>query len=238
MTSKVVPLDSVKHCDLRVKVDRSYSHIAQQNMVPLMAFEFLPASTNFPIVFVKQSETGKFKSVALMGLENGENVVFSDGKVKTNYVPVNIKRYPFSAGAASADEASMMLCIDENSQLLNNSEGFAIFDEGGQPSAETTEVTQLLTDILARDVASDVFVDFLVEHNLIEPAELTLSLGEEGKRKINGIYKISEEALNELDDDVVLQLYHHKYLPAIYAHLASLGQFNRLLQLKANFTPS
>jgi len=236
-TKNIVPLDSVKHKNLRINVDRNYAHVSEQNMIPLLASEFLAASTNFPIAFVKQQETGKFKSVGVLGLNAEENLVFSNGKVHSNYIPVNVRRYPFVAGGKNADESEMVLCIDESSALLNENEGVKIFDKDGKPSESTEHVTQLLIDILAKDAATDIFIAFLVEHDLLQPAEVTLKLGKEGERKLNGLYKVDEEALNELSDDLVLTLYKRKYFAAIYAHLASLSQFNRLLQLKSNFTP-
>jgi hypothetical protein len=236
-TINMIPLDSVKHKNLRVNVDRNYAHVSNQNMTPLLASEFIPASTNFPIVFVKQQETGKFKSVGLLGLNAKENLVFANNKVRSNYIPVNIRRYPFAAGGKVADKSEMILCIDENSALLNEKEGVQIFDEDGKPSEATQQVTNMLTDILAKDAATDIFITFLVENDLLQPAEVTLTLGEEGERQLNGLYKVDEEALNELSDDLVLTLYKRKYFAAIYAHLASLSQFDRLLQLKSNFTP-
>jgi hypothetical protein len=236
-TINMIPLDSVKHKNLRVNVDRNYAHVSNQNMAPLLASEFIPASTNFPIVFVKQQETGKFKSVGLLGLNAKENLVFANNKVRSNYIPVNIRRYPFAAGGKVVDESEMILCIDENSALLNEKEGVQIFDEDGKPSEATQQVTNMLTDILAKDAATDIFITFLVENDLLQPAEVTLTLGEEGERQLNGLYKVDEEALNELSDDLVLTLYKRKYFAAIYAHLASLSQFDRLLQLKSNFTP-
>ena len=177
-TINMIPLDSVKHKNLRINVDRNYSHVSNQNMTPLLASEFIPASTNFPIVFVKQQETGKFKSVGLLGLDAGENLVFANNKVQSNYIPVNIRRYPFAAGGKVADESEMILCIDENSALLNENEGVQIFDEDGKPSGATEQVTKLLTDILAKDAATDIFIAFLVENDLLQPAEITLKLGE------------------------------------------------------------
>jgi hypothetical protein len=233
----MIPLDSTKHKNLRIKVDRNYSHVNQQNMTPLLASEFLSASTNFPIVFVKQQDTGRFKSVGLLGLNAGENLVFTDGKVRTNYIPANIRRYPFAAGAQTSDESEMLLCIDENSLLLNEQEGVEIFDENGKPSKSTQQVTEFLTDLLTKDAATDVFIAFLVEHDLLQPAEVKLTLGEEGVRQLNGLYKVDEEALNELSDQEALTVYKRKYFAPIYAHLASLNQFERLLQLKTNFTP-
>ena len=86
MTIKISPLDSIKHKKNRIKVDPFYGHVSGQQMIPVLAFEFLKASTSFPIVFVKQQDTGKFKSVVLTGFEEGENLVFSQGKINADYI--------------------------------------------------------------------------------------------------------------------------------------------------------
>lgn len=238
MTVNMVPLDSTKHKDLYINVDQSYSHVSGQNMTPLVAAEFLSASTNFPIVFVKQQETGGFKAVALFGFSSGENLIFNKGKVLTNYIPINIRRYPFAAGGESAQDNQIVLCLDESSKLLNEKEGIRIFNDDGTASEATQQVGNLISDLLAKDEATGYFIDFLVENDLLQATELTVNLGDEGGHKINGIYKVDEEALNNLSDTTVLEIYKRKYFPAIYAHLASLSQINRLLQLKAEFTAS
>ena len=237
MTMNMVPLNSAKHKELFIQVDQNYPHVAEQNMVPLVASEFLSASNNFPIVFVKQQETGQFKAVALFGFSTGENLVFNKGNVFTNYVPVNVRRYPFSAGGESAQGSDLVLCIDENSQLLNKSQGVRIFNDDGSASEATQQASKLITDLLAKEEATDNFINFLVENDLLQATELSVRMGDDGAHKINGIYKVDEEALNTLSDDVVIAMYKRKYFPAIYSHLASLSQINRLVQLKANYTP-
>jgi hypothetical protein len=232
MTIKISPLDSIKHKKTRIKVDPFYGHVSGQQMIPVLAFEFLKASTSFPIVFVKQQDTGKFKSVVLTGFEEGENLVFSQGKINADYIPVNVRRYPFSAGGENINDENMILCIDENSSLVNENQGVELFNEDGKPTETTTKVSEFLVDIVARDHATDNFINCLIEHDLMQPTELKLKLGEGNERVINGIYKIDEEALNELSDEVGLSLYKRQYFSAIYAHLASLSQFNRLIKLK------
>ncbi len=232
MTINIRPLDSIKHKKIRIKVDPLYRHANDQQMIPVLAFEFLKASTSFPIVFVKQQDTGKFKSVVLTGFEEGENLVFTEDKIIADYIPVNVRRYPFSAGGKDANDKNMILCIDETSSQLNEKEGVALFSDNGEPTETTTKVSEFLVDILARDQATEKFIDCLIDNDLMQPTELKLKLGEGNERSINGIYKIDEEALNELSDDVALSLYKQKYFSAIYAHLASLSQFNGLIKLK------
>ncbi|MEW6994318.1 SapC family protein [Colwelliaceae bacterium MEBiC 14330] len=235
MQSKIVPLDSNIHKNIKIQADKFYSHIQQQNIIPILAFEFLKASSDYPIFFIKQEDTGRFKSVALMGLTENENLVFTEGKVNADYIPANIQRYPFAVGKDENKEQEMMLCIDEHSPLLSKEHGTILFNEDGSPSELTEKISTKLTDLVAKEEATDIFIDFLVEHDLIQSLDLKLSLGAQGTKKINGLYKIDEEALHALDDETALTVFKRKYFPAIYAHLSSLSQVNRLLKLKANF---
>lgn len=233
MSRNIVALDANEHSSLKIKSDKTYSHASKQYMVPLVAAEFLSSSTNFPIFFVKQQETGKFKSVALMGFEEGENVIFSNNQVHSNYVPVHFRREPFAVGGSHEDKDNMILCIDTNSPLVSNTEGSALFDEQKKPSAMTTNVSDMLVDLIAKEKATDLFIETLLEYDLLEIADLKINFGDAGERKIGGLYKISEDKLNELTDEKILALYHSKYFAAIYCHLASLSQIKRLLDIKS-----
>ena len=233
MSKNIVPLDANKHKNICIKPKQNYAHASNQHIVPLVAAEYLSAAGNFPIVFVKQQDTGQFKSVALMGFEQGENVFFSQGKINTSYVPVHFRRQPFSVAGENSDDENMVLCIDLNSDLIAN-EGIALFDEDGKPSETTNNVSTLLVDLIAREKATDLLIATLVKYELLQDADLKVNLGEQGERKIAGLYKVNEEALHQLDDEVVLDLYKRKYFSAIYSHLTSLSQFKRLLQLKSS----
>lgn len=232
MSANIAPVQYQEHKALKVNVDANYKHVSNQHMIPLVASEFIQAATSFPIVFVKQRETGKFKAIALTGFDESENVVFTGDKVNANYIPLNVRRHPFSIGAVSANSEDMLLCIDLDSATVNQEQGVALFNEDETLTKEIESVGRMLTDLLAKDEATTIMVDFLVEHDLIQPADLTLRLADETKQ-LNGLYKVDEEALRSLEDDVALALYKKHYFPAIYAHLSSLNQIQRLLSLKA-----
>ena len=52
------------------------------------------------------------------------------------------------------------------------------------------------------------------------------------QQKITGSYVINEERLNNLSDTLFLNIKAKGYLPAIYAHLTSLSQIERLAMLQ------
>jgi hypothetical protein len=234
MSTKISPLNYDKHKSLFLNFDKSFSHISTQNIVPLAAFEYIKASSNFPIVFIKQQSTGKYKSVALLGLEENENLIFSNGQVNSNYIPCHVKRYPFSVGEMDNETKDTVLCLDENSALLSTKKGELIFNSDGQLSDTMGKISEFIVDLIAKDEATTNFIDFLDDNDLIQPAELTLTLGDDGKKQITGVYKVDEVQLNKLSEETVLALYNRKYFAAIYSHLASLSQFTRLLHFKKN----
>ena len=57
-------------------------------------------------------------------------------------------------------------------------------------------------------------------------------------RNITGCYVINEERLNNFSDSLFLDIRHKGYLPAIYAHLLSLPQIERLVQLQNDHAQS
>ena len=74
-------------------------------------------------------------------------------------------------------QAAQMIAMRENHQrmvpehllkaLLDDEEGVAVFNEDGTPSEATQRVSDLLVDLMAKDVATDQFIDYLVEQNLL-----------------------------------------------------------------------
>ena len=77
------------------------------------------------------------------------------------------------------------------------------------------------------------FIRFIVSNELLTEADLTVTMGADSKKKLSGLYQIDIEKLNQLNDDTVLELHNRRFNPVIYAHLASLYQMQKLVNLSA-----
>jgi hypothetical protein len=75
------------------------------------------------------------------------------------------------------------------------------------------------------------FSQFLRDHNLLSALDMRVNTSDQVKN-ITGCFVISEERMNELPDEVFRTLREKRYLPAMYAHLISLPQIERLVQMK------
>ncbi|HBF45668.1 MAG TPA: multidrug transporter, partial [Shewanella frigidimarina] len=70
MPNQITLLEQTKHGDLKL-TPSDFSHVAEQHIVPVTLHEINRAATEYPIVFVKNSDTNEFQSVAMLGLKPG-----------------------------------------------------------------------------------------------------------------------------------------------------------------------
>ena len=88
-------------------------------MAILAASEIMSSSVNYPVVFAKHPDTGRFLCLALFGLESGENLFFNKDGWKATYIPMNITRTPFAMSASEKGDGAMLICIDEDSPYIS-----------------------------------------------------------------------------------------------------------------------
>lgn len=229
MFKQIVPITVEQHKNKKIKPISSFDFARELNIASLMVHEFSRAAATYPIVFLE--DTDQFRPMVLMGFSPGENLfVGEEGKWKSSYIPAIIRRYPFTL-AKTQEEGRFTVCLDEQSELVNEAQGQALFDEQGQPSAAMERVKQYLGELQLMEKFTLEFCTYLAAKNLFTPLNMRVREASAIKN-IAGCYVINEERLNHLSDEVFLELRAKRYLPAIYAHLSSLAQIERLLRFK------
>lgn len=231
MFEKVVPVSLERHRGKRVRPVNDLRFAANLHLAYLTVHEFARAAGTYPIVFLEDKASDQFRPLALLGLEAGENLfVDAQGRWEAAYIPAIIRRYPF--GLSRAEEADRyVVCVDEGSELLSDTEGLPLFDEQGQPTDVIENVKRYLGELQQMEQLTNEFVQFIVQHNLLTPLNMRVSASGQA-RTISGCYVINEERLNNLSDARFLEIRQKGYLPALYAHLISLSQTERLVALK------
>lgn len=232
MTDVVKPLHNVEHKDFKIKNGFNADLVKDQHLVPVVAHEFARVANEYPIVFVKNNETGEFQPVAMLGLEPGENLIVKDGKWQGAYLPHALTRSPLVLSKNPENEEQLFVGINESSDLVNKEEGNALFDEKGEETDYLKRRKEGLVSYVEFSQITAAFTKFLADKELLIPQTLTLEIKGE-KRDINGIYLIDEKKMNELSDEDFLDIRKRGFLPPIYSFLTSMPQVNRLARLKA-----
>lgn len=233
MYTQLATINKDRHAATKVKPTNGFQYAARFHVASVLAHEFPRAASIYPVVFLKDQASGRYQPVALLGLEEGQNLFVDDaGRWKASYVPAVIRRYPFAL-AAAGDDATFAVCIDEGSSLVNQEEGLPLFDEQGQPAQALQNVVKYLSELQQMDAQTQAFCQFLAEQDLLVPLNMQLQLGQEIKN-VQGAFAINEAKLAALTDEQFIQMRQRGYLPAVYAHLVSLTQVERLLMLQGD----
>lgn len=233
MAVSIVPLNREAHKNLKLKNTADFDFLAKQHMIPLVVQEFIQASTNFPVVFVKDAnKEGAYRAVAITATTPEQNSYVRDNTWLATYTPMHVARHPFVLANDGSKEDSMMICIAESSPRLSDTEGNALFTAEGEQSEVMQNITKFLGDLMQFDAMTETFIAKLVELDLLEESTLNLRSADGQERRIGGINVVNAEKLAKLDDAVVVELFKNGMMAAIHAHMASLSQVNRILQLQ------
>lgn len=231
MTSKVVPLNAIRHAGMRLRALRDYRFASKCHMACLFAQEFTFAFWNYPILFVGERFNSGVAPVALLGLEERENLFLdAGGQLAAQYVPAVLQMHPFSLTAA-AESGRVTVCVDESSARCSQTEGDAIFDAEGRETALLENVKHELSKLQHWEAATSAFVEFLVEHQLLMAIDRGSVIGAR-LAKLGCCHIVSEQRLNALDDSTFLRMRSLGYLTAVFSHLASLTRLDHLVTLK------
>lgn len=163
-------------------------------------------------------------------MKSAKTCSLANGKWAASYLSAIIRRYPF-AFSQSDDDGLFLVCADEASDLISDTEGSALFDEQGEPTDVIENAKRNLSDLQRMDTITGEFCKFLAEYKLFAPLNMQVRQNDTFKNISDG-YVIDEGRLSKLSDELFLEMRNKHYLPAIYAQLISLSQMGRLVMLK------
>lgn len=232
--TKLVALHSETHSDMRVKNQPDFELAKDQNILPLLVQEFIPASIEFVIAFVKPPQGQEYQAVAMIGLKPNE-CLYSNGENWTGlYLPSILWNSPFKMVAHPNDPEKLLLAIDEDCSLATRTgdEGELLYDADGKESAFHEARRQSVINNFEFGQTTQGFAQLLAHLDLLKQQTLTVEVRGE-KFNLDGLCFIDVEKLHKLPDEQFLDLRNRGFLPVIYAHIASMQNIHRLIQ-KAN----
>lgn len=231
--AKLEPVSVEKHKNLKVASKRDIKHIAGQHVLPITAPEFAQGATTFPVFVVKDNDNNRYRSVAMIGLEAGENLLLTKENTWAGiYAPQTIGMVPFALGLDPEKERTLTACVDVESEFIGEDKDLALFNDDGEPSDLFKSVEDSLGRLYNNEVMTEKFLAELVENELLEEIELHVALATGETKKIVGLHTINEKKLQELADDKVLDFHKRGLFIPMHAMLGSVGQVHRLAQLR------
>lgn len=191
------------------------------HLVQISLPEVEAAATCCPVLLAKSPETGRFAIVALFGFAPGEVLVEGAGTGNAAFLPLDVRRQGFFA---SDDK----IAIDLAHPRFAPGGSIPLFDAMGGPSDEMRLVQQAIGTLMGTAARTEQVIADLVAARLVESVDISLRFDDGQSVSLDGLYTISNDALNDLDDFGIVRLFRSGALQAAYAIRGSLRQIGQL----------
>ena len=219
--ANIVNLDAQAHRNLRIKAGPSAGLGDAQRFAPVVPSEFTQMATTCPLFFSKDGETGAFYCGAMLGFDEGENLFLGDGDYH-GHRPLSLQRMPFYTAGSD-------LALDLDHPRVSQDDGAAVFDADGRPTPYLESVMASFRQLHVGQEQSRVFIETLLQHDLIEAVELDIAFDDGAHHHIRGLYTINREAFDGLSDALVVEFFRRGYLLLIHTMIVSQKQLPALI---------
>lgn len=234
MYGNPVPLTKDAHGKMGVSpVSNPFEFMAKSHFMPITAPEFGAAASSYPIVFMGDDRV----PLAVMGIRAEENLLVDEKGVFNPdfYMPAFARRYPFVLASDDANNR-FVVCVDEKADCVVKSKPARPFFEGDELSTFSNEAFEFLK-IFERDRrGTETMVERFKELDLFEQKEMNFQgSNPDGsaapKQKIADYWAVTEDRLKKLSDEQLRELTDKGYLAVAYAHIISLSNWQRLVNM-------
>lgn len=212
MTDRLEILNTERHAALRMHAIGG----VHPPFVPVTISELPAAAAVCPLFFNRDSQTGEFYLGAMFGFETGELLVEDADKRDALFRPLFLQRQGFLV-------AEENIVVDLDDPRFAEGASIALFEDG-HPSEALRRVQWALGQLNSGVEATREFVRELLALKLVEPVDISLSFDDGRTLRLDGLYTVSRDALLDLEDGQVLDLFRKGYLQAAYTITLSLNQ--------------
>lgn len=221
-------LNNLDHAGLRVRTERDAGLGDAVMSAALFPHEFRRAQAHYPIVFQKEGATGRFRPVALFGLEAGENLFLNpDGQGwDAAYLPVAVRMAPFLIGRDRS--GAMEVHVDLDHPRVSDA-GEPVFLEHGGQAPLLQQAAETLGEVAEGDEVSAAFCARLAQMDLLEPFTLDVALDDGSQGRLAGLYVVAEERLAALGAEELNRLHRAGMLICVFMAVASLSRLEDLI---------
>lgn len=228
--TRLVKLDNVEHAHLRV-TNRGTSELSS-NQALVVPNEFEQLQREYPILFQRDAD-GNFQSVALLGLDRGENLFAAESNWGTRYIPATMRRGPFFLGLDDDSCGDPPIVIDLDDPRVGESDGEPIFLAHGGAAPSLQSAAQALRTVHEGLKLSSAMFDLFTELELLNPVDIDIDLGDGTHYRLADQFTVGAQQFAELAGAALERLNRSGFLSCAIHARSSLANISRLIELKS-----
>lgn len=214
------------------KYGSEYGH--QVGAVVIFPNEFAKAQREYPILFRKDSESGRFLPVVLLGFEEHENLFLNENSTwSTGYIPLAVRQGPFLIGVQQQEaEQRLAIYADLNDPRIQQNTTPALFNADGNASTTLNEIRDILSVRHKGSELLEPMIEAFLKYDLLERVRLEIDLSHGATIKFDAGYTVHIEKLIALENDAVVELHRSGFLSLAYNVVDSMNNIQTLIDIK------
>jgi hypothetical protein len=235
MTLSILNSDQHRSVAVDTRARPEYGDTVNRSVA--LTAEFNELHREFPLLLRKTDEAPGFIAHAILGFEKDENLFVEGDRWISAHLPAALARGPFSLGyiRAGEDDANektgVRVMLDEQHPRLRAG-GQPVFLPLGGETPYLQGIKRILQTIDAGMRADRVFYRELSAMELLEEVKIQISVFPELRYDFSGYYSIDQEKFAALGAEQLLKLHRLGMLGLAYFLISSLGNFQKLINLK------
>lgn len=203
----------------------------RRELIPVVIAEFHSLMFHYPIVFVKDQDTGEFSCSILLGISADANLLDQCDLADDEKLPLNIRRLPLVAVAPPEGEVQPLIGINRASSGVNPAGGTG--DYIFQNKSEWFEsAVAALVELYNGFDQTDNYVKKVLELDLVSKLQAEIRYTDKPSLTLEGLYGIDPKKIALIGEndskskDEFLEIARH-----VYAQHFSLCNMKKLAPL-------
>jgi len=226
---KPVALDKELHAKMSLAGKMSFAFAAKVNAVPVTMIELPNIMQFYPIAF---SSTAPATPLAILGLRDQENLFVNENGewLPNTYIPAYIRRYPFIFAKNDTGER-LTLCVDDTKDTLVRGSANQLFTAEGELTDLTKNALEFCKSYQAAAEQTEAFSTALEQANILIDRHAEVRMNDSSVITLTGFRQVDEQKYHALPKETVLDWHQRNWTGFVYAHLLSVGNWQKLFQL-------
>ena len=234
MTLSILSSDQHRALAVDTRARPEYGDVV--NRAVALSAEFNELHREFPLLLRKTDQAPGFVAHAILGFEKDENLFVEGDRWTTTTMPATLARGPFSLGYIRGEEGGdqpgdVKVMLDEQHPRVR-ADGQPVFLPLGGETPYLQGIKRVLATVDAGLRADRILYGELVAMGLLEEVKIQISVFPELRYDFSGYHSINQERLAALDAEQVFRLHRLGVLGLVHFLISSLGNFQKLINLK------
>jgi hypothetical protein len=191
--SSIEILDSNLHREISIDFKAARCG-PRRELIPVVISEFHSLMFHYPIVFVKDQDTGEFTCSILLGVSAEANLLDQRDLVSDEGLPLNIRRLPLVAVAAPEGEGQPLIGINRTSPGVNPGNGTGDYIFQGKSERFESAVAALV-ELYNGFEQTRNYVKKVLELDLISKLQAEIRYTDKPSLTLDGLYGIDPKKI-------------------------------------------